>query len=143
MERRKAVNLICKYYEFDAAKIAAAMEAEIAEDNAALVELLDGMIAELRNLADALTPADPVRKIQPEPVNPVPVKKPRGRQPNPDRKAQAIKDYIAKRRSQLRNNGYIIAKNSMVAYYDDKTRRRKKTEESNKFGFIFRPMSKK
>ncbi len=140
--RRKAVNLICKFYEFDASKIASAIAAEQAEDNAALVDLLDGMIAELQSLVSGLNPPEPERRIRktvPEPRE----KKPLGRRPNPDRAAQKRLDYIAKRRSQLRKDGYHIAKNSMVAYWDEKTNRRKKTEESNIFGFIFRKKDEK
>ena len=141
MERRKAVNLICKYYEFDAAKIAAAMEAESTEDNAALVRLLEGMIAELRELADGLLPSEPTRIIKPNPAKPVirKVGRQKGRQPNPDRQDQARKNLFARRRSQLRKDGYIIATNSMIAYYDARTRRRWNTERNNKYGFKFLP----
>lgn len=140
--RRKAVNLICKYYEYDAAMMAAAMDAERAEDNAALVEILEGMVSELNDLIAGLVPPEPERRIRktfPEPRE----KKPLGRRSNPDRAAQKRLDYIAKRRSQLRKDGYHIAKNSMVAYWDEKTNRRKKTEESNIFGFIFREKNEK
>lgn len=139
--RRKAVNLIFKFYEFDAAMMAAAMEAEMAEDNSALVEILEKTIAELRNLADALKP--PVPQSADKTSGNANPKKPRGRQPNPDRELQKRLNGIAKRRSQLREDGYHIERNSMIAYYDNHTRRRIKAEQSNKFGFIFKPISKK
>lgn len=140
MMRRKAVNLICKYYEADAAKIASAMTAEICADNQALIEMLEGMVAELQNLINALTPNEPIRVIkQSKPVQ----RKPRGRQPNPNREQQEENNYIARRRSQLRTIGYHIDRNSMVAYYDNNTQRRVRTEQSNKFGFIFKPITEK
>ena len=137
--RRKAINLICKYYEYDAAMMAAAMDAERAEDNAALVEILEGMVSELNDLIAGLVPPEPERRIR-KTVQEPREKKPLGRRPNPDRAQQKRNDYIAKRRSQLRHDGYQIEKNSMVAYWDEKTHRRKKTEESNIFGFIFKPL---
>lgn len=137
--RRKAVNLICKYYEFDAAKIAAAMSAEQRlADNSALIELLDEMIADLRELQKDLQPSEPQRIVVRRNV-PGRVPKPLGRRPNPDRAQQARNNYIAKRRSQLRKDGYHVERNSMIAYWDEKTRRRRKTEASNIFGFIFKP----
>lgn len=137
--RRKAVNLICKYYEFDAAKIAAAMSAEQRlADNSALIELLDEMIADLRELQKDLQPSEPQRIVARRNV-PGRVPKPLGRRPNPDRAQQARNNYIAKRRSQLRKDGYHVERNSMIAYWDEKTRRRRKTEASNIFGFIFKP----
>lgn len=140
--RRKAVNLICKFYEFDAAMMASAMEAEKAEDNSALVEILEKTISDLRNLADTLKPH--VSETKTDQIgNSDPIKKPRGRQPNPDREKQKWMNRVAKRRNQLRDNGYHIERNSMIAYYDNKTRRRIKAEQSNKFGFIFKPISKK
>lgn len=140
--RRKAVNLICKYYEFDAAKVAAAMSAEQRlADNSALIELLDEMMADLRDLQKELEQPEPERIIAPRKASEK--KKPLGRRPNPDRAQQKRNDYIAKRRSQLRKDGYHIDKNSMVAYWDEKTNRRKKTEESNIFGFIFRKKNEK
>lgn len=134
--KRKAVNLICKFYEFDASKIASAMAAEQTDDNGALVDILNGMIAELQSLVSDLHPAEPERRINKKAPEPK-VKQPLGRRPNPDRAAQKRLDYIAKRRSQLRALGYHIAKNSMVAYWDENTQRRKRTEQSNIFGFIF------
>lgn len=137
--RRKAVNLICKYYEFDAAKIAAAMSAEQRlADNSALIELLDEMIADLRELQKDLQPSEPQRIVVRRNV-PGRIPKPLGRRPNPDRAQQARNNYIAKRRSQLRKDGYHVERNSMIAYWDEKTRRRRKTEASNIFGFIFKP----
>ena len=140
--RRKAVNLICKFYEFDAAMMTAAMEAEMAEDNSALVDILEKTIADLRNLADTLKPH--VSETGTDQIgNSDPIKKPRGRQPNPDREKQKWMNRVAKRRSQLRGNGYHIERNSMIAYYDKHTQRRIQAEKSNIFGFIFKPISKK
>lgn len=137
--RRKAVNLICKYYEFDAAKIAAAMSAEQRLDNSALINLIEEMIADLRDLQRQLEQPTQERIITPRKASEK-KKKPLGRRPNPDRAQQKRNDYIAKRRSQLRHDGYHIERNSMVAYWDEKTHRRKKTESSNIFGFIFKPL---
>ena len=136
--RRKSVNLICKYYEYDAAMMAAAMEAERTNDDEMLVRIIDGMIAELRELQKDLQPSEPQRIVVRRNV-PGRVPKPLGRRPNPDRAQQARNNYIAKRRSQLRKDGYHVERNSMIAYWDEKTRRRRKTEASNIFGFIFKP----
>lgn len=139
--RRKAVNLICKYYEFDAAKIAAAMSAEQRlADNSSLINLIEEMIGDLRDLQRQLEQPTQERIITPRKASEK-KKKPLGRRPNPDRAQQKRNDYIAKRRSQLRHDGYHIERNSMVAYWDEKTHRRKKTESSNIFGFIFKPLT--
>lgn len=140
--RRKAINLICKYYEFDAAKIAAAMEAERQEDNASLILILEGMIAELNELIDGLKNIRQEKKPETKKIAPK-IPKPLGRRPNPNRAEQKRLDYIAKRRSQLRALGYIISRNSMVAYYDEQTKRRIRTEKSNIFGFTFKSALKK
>ena len=96
--RRKAVNLICKYYEFDAAKIAAAMSAEQRLDNSALINFIEEMIADLRDLQRQLEQPTQERIITPRKALEK-KKKTLGRRPNPDRAQQKRNDYIAKRRS--------------------------------------------
>lgn len=116
------------------------MSAEQRLDNSALINLIEEMIADLRDLQRQLEQPTQERIITPRKASEK-KKKPLGRRPNPDRAQQKRNDYIAKRRSQLRLDGYHIERNSMVAYWDEKTHRRKKTESSNIFGFIFKPLT--
>lgn len=134
--RREAVNYILRVYENDAAKISAVMKAEQLQDDSILVEELTAIRATIDSWINQLH--QPEKNAQKKAEKKVKQHK-RGRPANPDREDAMKKIALSKRRNQLRQLGYIVAGDSMVAYHDKDTRRRLRTEQKNKYGFIFKP----